>query len=78
MNGDGTLSLSSPILGSFYGIGLSSQGRPKGRQQWREEDAVDGWGTCVIPAHQGWWILWQRVPVSYTPSNPHPKSIFPA
>lgn len=31
MNGDGTLSLSPPSC-SFYGIGLSSQGRPEGRQ----------------------------------------------
>lgn len=37
MNGDGTLSLSFSTLCSFYGIGLSSQGRQKGRQRWREE-----------------------------------------
>lgn len=36
MNGDGTLSLSPPSC-SFYGIDLSSQGRQKGRQRWREE-----------------------------------------
>lgn len=37
MNGDGTLSLFSPPSCSFYGIGLSSQGRRKGRKRWREE-----------------------------------------
>lgn len=35
--------------------------------------AVDGWGACVIPAHRGWWILWQRAAVSYTLANPHPS-----
>lgn len=38
--------------------------------------AVDGWGTCVIPVHQGWWSLWRRASASYTPGQAPPRTVF--